>query len=448
MLAVLNAHNLNMNHSSSLPTPLPDFAAFIGMDWGDQTHAVSLCAAGTSVIERTTLQQTPEALAQWANQLRTRFPDRKIALAIEECRGGLLSGLMQYEHIVLFPINPKCLARFREALFPNAPKDDVGDADLALEILLKHPNHLRPWLPDTVQTRQLALVNEQRRHFVDHRTGLTNELTSHLKAIFPQALQLLGQDLASAMATDFLKKWPTLQAVQKAPAHQLRQFYYGHNSRASKLMTQRLELVANAMALTNDPALLSAHSLAIQTLAAQLAALRPFIDQYDQQIAQLFAAHPDAPIFQTLPGAGPLLAPRLLASLGTDRTRFANPQALSCYSGIAPVTEQSGKSQRWVHVRWSCPKFLRQSWHEFANCSIRFSSWARTCYDEFRRRMDHHEAIRKLAFKWQRIIWRMWQQRQPYDEARYVASLQNKGHKLFPAPTNPSEQKTQNPLTD
>ena len=424
----------NTNTTAPTPPAPPDYAAFVGLDWGDETHALSLCAAGSAVVEPATLQQTPEALADWATTLRTRFPNRKIAVAVEQARGALLAGLSQYEHIVPFPVNPKSLARFREALYPSRSKDVLVDADLLLELLVKHREHLRPWQPDTVQTRQLALLNEQRRHFVDYRTGLTNQLLSHLKAVFPQAPKLLGEDLASRLATDFLKKWPTLQAVQKVKPAVLRQFYYGHNSRSEELIALRLELAKNAVALTSDPALLAAHSLSIQTLAAQLEALRPFLQQYDQQIAELFGAHPDAPIFQSLPGAGPVLAPRLLTSLGTDRSRFSEPVALSSYSGIAPVTEKSGKTQHWVHVRWSCPKFLRQSWHEFANSSIKFSAWAALCYQEFRKKMDHHEAIRKLAYKWQRIVWRMWQNRQPYDEGRYLATLQKRGHKLFATP--------------
>ena len=433
----------NTTATPPLPADSPDYAAFVGLDWGDEKHALSLCAAGSTIVERATLQQTPEALAEWANTLRTRFPNRKIALALEQARGALLAGLSQYEHIVPYPVNPKSVARFREALYPSRSKDDLVDADLLLELLCKHRDHLRPWQPDTVATRQMALLNEQRRHFVDDRTGFTNELLSHLKAIFPQAFKLVGEDLASPMATDFLKKWPTLQAVKKVKPASLRQFYYGHNSRSEELITERLELVKSAVALTSDQALLAAHSLAIQTLVGQLAALRPFIDQYDKQIAQLFAVHPDAPIFDSLPGAGAVLAPRLLTSLGTDRSRFPEAVAVSCYTGIAPVTEQSGKTQKWIHIRWSCPKFLRQSWHEFANSSIKFSAWAALCYEEFRKKMDHHEAIRKLAYKWQRIVWRMWQDRQPYDEARYLATLQKRGNKLIAAlavqPVKPGE---------
>ena len=419
------------NPNTPLVASEPIYAAFVGLDWGDELHAVSLCPAGHDVVERTTLEQTPEALALWANSLRSRFPNGRIAVALEQARGALLCGLLAYDHLVAYPVNPKSLARFREALYPSRAKDDPVDADLLLDLLVKHRNRLRPWQPDTVATRQLALLNEQRRHFVDQRTRLTNQLLAHLKAIFPQAPQLLGQDLASPLATNFLKKWPTLQAVQKAKPAVLRKFYYGHNSRSTELIRRRLALAQSAVALTQDPALLAAHSLAIQTLVAQLEALRPFIARHEQQMAKLFAAHPDAALFESLPGAGPILGPRLLAALGTDRQRFPDARSLSCYSGIAPVTEKSGKTQNWVHLRWCCPKFLRQTWHEFAKCSLKSSVWARACYDELRKRMDHHEAIRKVAYKWQRIVWRMWQERKPYDEARYLRSLQQRGIKLY-----------------
>jgi len=408
-----------------------NYAAFVGLDWGDEKHALSLCAAGHTVVERAILEQTPEALAQWANALRVRFPGGKIAVALEQSRGALLSGLLQYEHLVAYPINPKSLARFREVLYPSRSKDDPIDADLLLDLLVKHRDHLRPWQPDTIETRQLALLNEQRRHFVDHRTRLTNELLSHLKAIFPQAVQLVGADLSSALATDFLKKWCTLQLLQKVKPSALRKFYYGHNSRSEDLISSRLKLVKDAVVLTADPALLAAHSLAIETLAKQLEALRPSIEEHERQIQCLFASHPDATLFDSLPGAGPALAPRLLTALGTDRGRFSNASSLSSYSGIAPVTEKSGKTQNWIHLRWSCSKFLRQSWHEFAACSVRSSVWAAACYADLRKRMDHHEAIRKLAYKWQRIIWRMWQNRESYDELTYLRSLQHRGLKIY-----------------
>lgn len=401
--------------------------AYVGLDWGDEKHAVSLCAANSDSIQRSTLEHTPEALAAWANELRTKFAGGPIAVCLEQARGPLLYALMTYEHLLLYPINPKSLARFREALYPSHAKDDPVDADLLLELIRKHRAQLRAWQPDTSDTRQLTLLVEQRRHFVDLRTQLINGLQAHLKSIFPQALELIGEDLSAPMATDFLQKWPTLQQLQKVKPAVLRKFYYAHNSRSEERIQQRLDLVQKAVALTSDEALLAAHALAIGGLAAQLQTLRPLIAKHDRQIELLLEAHPDGALFASLPGAGPALAPRLLVAFGTDRSRFANSTAMACYSGIAPVTEKSSKTQHWVHVRWSCPKFLRQSWHEFAASSIQFCAWAKRCYEQLRQRMGHHEAVRKLAYKWQRIVWRMWQDRQPYDDARYVQSLQKHG---------------------
>ena len=92
-------------------------------------------------------------------------------------------------------------------------------------------------------------------------------------------------------------------------------------------------------------------------------------------------------------------------------------------SGIAPITKRSGKSC-WVHWRWACPKFVRQSFHEYAAQSIRWSGWARAFYDLQRQRgKGHHAAVRSLAYRWIRIIYRCWQQRTPYCEATYCEAL-------------------------
>ena len=111
-----------------------------------------------------------------------------------------------------------------------------------------------------------------------------------------------------------------------------------------------------------------------------------------------------------------------MAALGSRRERFASAAELQCFSGIAPVKEASGNSQR-VHRRWACPKFLRQSFHEWAACSIPFCAWAKAYYDQQRsRQKSHHTAVRALAFKWMRILYRCWKDRQPYREEIYLLS--------------------------
>jgi transposase len=120
----------------------------------------------------------------------------------------------------------------------------------------------------------------------------------------------------------------------------------------------------------------------------------------------------------------------LLAALGSQRERYSSAEELQKYSGIAPVTERSGK-KKWVHFRWACPKFLRQSFHEWAGHSIAQSVWARAYYQQQRERgKEHHAAVRALAFKWIRIVFRCWQDRVAYEESRYLAVLAKRGSPL------------------
>jgi hypothetical protein len=143
--------------------------------------------------------------------------------------------------------------------------------------------------------------------------------------------------------------------------------------------------------------------------------------------------HPDFFIFQSLPGAGAALAPRLLAALGSQLDRYTSAAEVQRYGGIAPVTERSGK-RKWVHFRWASPKFLRQSFHEWAGHSIAQSVWARAYYQRQRERgKEHHAAVRALAFKWIRIVFRCWQDGVAYDETRYLTALAKRGSQLTSA---------------
>jgi hypothetical protein len=132
------------------------------------------------------------------------------------------------------------------------------------------------------------------------------------------------------------------------------------------------------------------------------------------------------------------LVPRLIVAFGTRRERYNTAFEVQCYSGIAPVKTASGKTS-WVHFRRACPKFLRQTFHEYALHSIGQSEWAKA-YDQHLREDEHksHQAaVRSLAYKWIRIIFRCWKDRKPYDEEVYLKSLRRRssmfGGALAPA---------------
>jgi transposase len=195
-------------------------------------------------------------------------------------------------------------------------------------------------------------------------------------------------------------------------------------------LEQRLALVEKAVPVTDETALIESFALRVQLICRQLQLVQQTIHSYEKQIASAYAAHPDREIFASLPGAGPVLGPRLLASMGSQRERFETAAQLQHYTGVAPVTKRSGGSC-YIHRRYLCPKFHKQSFHEYAKESILWSRWAAAYYLQQRTKgSPHHTAVRALAFKWQRVIWRCWQSRTAYREEIYEAALRKNSSPL------------------
>jgi transposase len=418
-----------MNPFSVSPESSP-VAAWVGLDWADQQHVSCLyeVATGQSTVSR--LEQKPEALQDWLSQLRQRFGGAPVAIVLEQARGAVIYALLSADFVRLYPVNPQSLASYRKAYAVSGAKSDPADAVLLMEMVRKSPERFRVWTPDDADTRSLQLLTKNRRQLVDQKTALTNELTSLLKTYYPQALELAGA-LDSLQACDFLTQWPTLEAVQQARPGQIRQLYREHGRPSPEQLDQRLGQIRQAQPLTRDPAAVLSGSMMVQALVQQLRPLLAAIERFDRQIAVIFGKHPDRPLFDSLPGAGEVLAPRLVAAFGTDRDRFQSAQQAQQLFGIAPVTEQSGK-QRWVHWRWACPKFLRQTFHEFAGHSRHWCGWSRALYQRLRRSgKGHHAALRVLAFKWIRILFHCWKTRTVYDESIYLKSLQKRNPTLW-----------------
>lgn len=411
--------------SESIPAAEPAYAAFVAIDWADRQHAWVLQISGSTQRETGQLEHTPEAIEEWAMQLATRFAGRPVAVALEQARGALLYSLTRFEHLVLYPIHPSTSHEFRKAMFPSGSKDDPRDAGILLDLLTLHRNRLRPLQPDTAPTRKLQILVEKRRQLVDERTAQTNRITDQLKMYFPQVLHWFDNLYAPIVAA-FLQRWPTLPQLQKEKPETVRGFFYEHGSRSAPRIDKRLREAAKAKSLIDDAAVIEPGVLVVKTLLAMVAALNEGIRILEKSIEDVTATHPDYFIFSSFPGAGPAIAPRLLAAFGTQRERYATAGELQSHSGIAPVMEASGQ-KRWVHFRWACPHFLRQTFHEYAAASVQFCDWARVFYETKKAAgKEHHAAIRSLAYKWIRILFRCWQSRQTYQDQIFVAARETR----------------------
>src|SRR2546422_2536653 len=409
----------------------PDtFAAFVGIDWADAKHDACLQAAGSAKRECFQLEHTPEAIDAWVCTLRTRFNGQPVAVCLELNKGPIVAALRKYDFLVLFPVNPFTLAKYREAFTPSRAKDDPTDAELQVEILVNPRDKLTPLTPQSPTMRALAQLVEHRRRLVGDKVRLTNRLTSALKNYFPHVLQWF-QDKDTAIFCDFLSRWPTLKAAQLARRTTLESCFRAHHVRSADVITTRIEAIKSAMALTTDDGVITPNALLVQALVAQLRVTLQVIADFDTAIAQRAQEHPDFSCFDALPGAGAVFAPRLLVAFGAQRERFASAEELQQSAGIAPVTERRGKKS-WVHWRLQCPTFLRPTCVEWAAESTPHAFWAQV-YSQQQRDTGkaHQAAVRAFAFTWIRILFRCWQDRTPYDESVYLQALKRRSAPLL-----------------
>ncbi len=412
-----------------MQTELSGFTAIIGMDWADKKHDV--CVQATDSGQRKTYQvaHKVDKLDDWARSLYQRFGG-PIAVALELSKGPIVSALQKYDFFVIFPIDPTKLAGYRKTFTPSGAKDDPTDAQLALDLLLRHPEHFQALNPQSVEMRTLMTLVEQRRRLMNDRVRVTNRLRNALKQYYPQALEWFDR-IDTQLFCDFIKRWPSLAQAKRTRKATLEKFFHEHNMNRKALLERRVTAIKSAIPLTTDEAVIVPYRLQALTLVAQLEVALESIRIYDDEVAALAPKHPDYGLFNTLPGAGPSLAPRLLVAFGEQRERFANAAEVQKYTGIAPVTKRSGQTT-WIHWRWQCPTFLRQTFVEWAAQTINKSYWAGLYYYQQRAKgCSYQAAVRALAFKWIRILYRCWVTRTPYDEAKYLKTLQERGSPLL-----------------
>jgi transposase len=409
---------------------MDDFAAIVGIDWADQKHDICELPARTRDYQWSVISSKSDQLHAWAIALEKRYPDQLVAVACELKKGPLIYALSQYRNLVLFPVNPSSLAKYRKAFFLSDAKDDPGDAFLQTEMLEKHMDRLKPIEPESAEVRALAQLTEYRRKLVQDKVDLTNGITATLKNYYPQVLDWFNE-IDTHIFCDFLIKWPSLPHVQRARKKTLIEFFNAHNARYTDVNQLRIEAIKAAVPLTDDVAIIEPNRMLVEILVPQLKLLLDGIKRLDVEISQRYRVLDDRYLFDSLPGAGAQFAPRLLVAFGTNRNRYQVAAELQKYSGVAPVIEASGQKS-WTHWRYNCPTFLRQTFVEWAGLTVRYSFWARAYYEQQAAKgKPHNTIIRALAFKWIRIIFRCWKDHKPYDESKYLEALRQRNSPLL-----------------
>jgi transposase len=398
--------------------PFDSLTHFGGFDWATEVHQFALLDKAGAVLFNFAFNNDADG---WS-QLREKIaPYPKLGVAIETSCGADVERLLEMG-LCVYPLNPRAAESYRSRKSPAGVKSDAVDAWSFADALRTDGHGWRRLLPLDPLTAELRILCRDEIGLIEQRTAMVLQLKAALREYYPTALEAFD-DWTASYAWEFVISFPTPQMLLKRGRRKQENFLHARKLYQPELQKKRLGLFAKATEFASpNPAVTSAKSLLAITLARQLCALQLQLDEYRQRIGELFADHPDHDCFGSLPGAGPKLAPRILSELGNDPARFESHESLQAYAGTAPATRQSGKHNCAV-MRQACNKTLRATLHLWADLSRANCAWAQAYYQQKKSQgMTHAAALRCLANRWLKIIWKMWQTKAGYDEAKHTRS--------------------------
>jgi transposase len=387
---------------------------FVGLDWGEQHHqAHALDGSGRTLLELRVAHDR-DGLERLRASLAALGEPTSVGIAIERREGLLVEHLLAWGHPV-YPVNPKVAARAREGYRAAPVKSDALDAFALADLLRRQVDRWRPLrLPSETLSELQALVRDRERFVVEHRR-VQHQLRAVLMSYYPGITHLFSS-LDRSITLAFLRRYPSPQAAGRLTPARLARFLHreGYSGRTDPaVLLARLQAHPAAPSAGTDRARMRT-ALALADLLEQLSVI---LEHYETAIAELVARHPDAAVFASLPGAGPITVATLVAEIGEDRARFPTAPSFLAEAGLAPVTRQSGSSRR-VGFRYAANHHLRATWQQWMLTAIRISPWTRVTYDAARTRgQSHNRAVRSVGARWGRILWRCWQDHCAYDPA-------------------------------
>jgi transposase len=395
-------------------------ARSVGVDWGSEHHAVCVVEADGSVLSRFTIGHSAAGLEQLTKQLARFGPPEQLRVAVERPSGMLVETLVAAGHPVV-PIHPNVVHASRPRYRAAGGKSDPGDAYILADLQRTDGHRFRVLRPASDEIKALRALVRTRDDLVAERCALANQLRALLDSFWPGAAAIFA-DVDSPICLAFVDRYSTPQSASRLGAKRLAVFLAQHaytGRRSPEELLARLRSAPQPLCAQLEAEakgeLVRALAAVLRTLVAQLQAITARL-QYT--IAQL----PDGQILMSFPRAGRINAAQILAELGEDRSRFGSDQQLAAEAGVAPITHASGKC-RGVTARWACNKRLRVAITTFADNSRHASTWAADVYRRAKQRgADHPHATRILARAWCRVLWRAWQDHQPYDPAKHRAA--------------------------
>jgi transposase len=395
---------------------------YAGIDWADQKHDGLVLDETGRKLGSIRVAHTPEGLArldEWLAQLLGERSRDQMACIIGTNHGLLIAFLLEQGWPV-YPVNPRTVDRKRS---PSGAKTDAIDAYLLAKTGRADFTDLHRLLPDSEKVAELKTLTRDQDSLIQMQTRLVNQLTACLKDYYPVALKLFAK-LQQKSTVLFLQTYPTAEIAMGASREQITETLKQAGHTRAEATAAKIFETLHQPHLSASVVTTRTKSRLMLALVAQLLPLLEQITEYDQEIERLFLSHEDNEVFSSLPGAGKRLAPRLLAEIGDDSSRYESAASLQALGGTSPVLFQSGTYSK-PHRRQGCIKPLRNALHQFAWQSTQQEAWAKVYYERKRTEgKSHSVAVRALSNIWVRIIFAMLQKHLPYVSETFETAKQ------------------------
>lgn len=394
---------------------------YVGIDWADQKHDVSLVDDGGRLVNKPfTIRNTNSGYEQLHAQLE-RLSENPLdfKIGIETPQHLLVDFLLELGYAV-WAIFPGAMKSFRKRYRTSGARDDVFDAFVLADVLRTDKACWRSVDLGSERLREIRLLANVHHDAIALHTMLNNALRATLKAYYPAALHFFG-DVACANALAFLQSYPTLEAARRLTREQLAAFFKEQRLRNGKTV-RKIEALLQQQHVPVATARTRVYQHKALCYAKQLAALAPELKAYAVRLQELIEPHPDGALFLSYPGVSYVTAARLVALFGENRARYAHAGELQGLAGTCPVTEKTGTASRIIYYRRACNKFYRDTMHNLAFSSLTKAAWINAYYRKQRAHgKTHSHALRCLANVHLRILFAMWKNRTPYDENIFLS---------------------------
>jgi transposase len=391
---------------------------FAGIDWGGHEHQLCVVDGDGRKQLELRINHDVAGLGELVRQLDKH--GERVPVAIERADGLLVEHLQAHGHPV-FPVSPRIAARARERYRVAPIKDDRFDAFVLADTLRHEQAHWRPLSVPSPLLAELRALTRDRDRLLETQQATEAQLRSIMEAYHPAPARLFSS-MDRQIALAFIADYPTPAVASRVGTARMAGFLR-RNAYTGRVPAQVLAERMRQNLLSGSAGTVAGKAHSAKTFANMLGVMNEALAEFDDAIASVVAEHPDAMIFSSFPGVGPILTAVLLAEIGEDRSRYPSPQTLLAEAGLAPVTRSSGRS-RSVRFRYAANTRLREAAMWWAFNSLKTSPWAAAAYRQARdeRGQHYHRALRGLAARWMRVAWRCWQDRVAYDPALHTGA--------------------------